>query len=120
MSVDESREWLSEKLGIEKGSVIVIDGVMKSASDEDVFGLMTVVSGILNNGDNQVFMLSNKAGRGIQYHEAWHYVNLLLHNKHQRAAIYDKYVKAHKGYENYTYKQIEELIAEDFRRYAQL
>lgn len=120
MSVDESREWLSEKLGIEKSNVIVIDGVMKSASDEDVFGLMTVVSGILSNGDNPVFMLSNKAGRGIQYHEAWHYVNLLLHNKYQRAAIYDRYVKAHKGYENYTYKQIEELIAEDFRRYAEL
>lgn len=120
MSIDESREWLSEKLGIEKGNVIVIDGVMKSASDEDVFGLMTVVSGILSNGDNPVFMLSNKAGRGIQYHEAWHYVNLLLHNKYQRAAIYDRYVKAHKGYENYTYKQIEELIAEDFRRYAEL
>ena len=120
LDAQKAREWISDRLGIKQDHVVVIDGVMKSAQDEDVFGLMDVVTDILNQGDSPIFMFSDKAGRGIQYHEAWHYVNLLLHNKHQRQQIYDTYVKANPELKNKSYKQIEELLAEDFREYTEL
>ena len=120
LDAQKAREWIADRLGIKQDHVVVIDGVMKSAQDEDVFGLMDIVTDILNQGDSPIFMFSDKAGRGIQYHEAWHYVNLLLHNKHQRQQIYDSYVKAHPELKNKSYKQIEELLAEDFREYAEL
>lgn len=120
LDAQKAREWISDRLGIKQDHVVVIDGVMKSAQDEDVFGLMDVVTDILNQGDSPIFMFSDKAGSGIQYHEAWHYVNLLLHNKHQRQQIYDAYVKANPQLKNKSYKQIEELLAEDFREYAGL
>lgn len=116
----KAREWIANRLGIKPDHVVVIDGIMKSAQDEDVFGLMDIVTDVLNQGDSPIFMFSDKAGSGIQYHEAWHYVNLLLHNKHQRQQIYDTYVKAHPELKNKSYKQIEELLAEDFREYADL
>jgi hypothetical protein len=120
LDAQKAREWIADRLGIKQDHIVVIDGVMKSAQDEDVFGLMDVVTDILNQGDSPIFMFSDKAGKGIQYHEAWHYVNLLLHNKHQRQQIYDTYVKAHPELKNKTYKQIEEILAEDFREYAEL
>lgn len=120
VDIQKAREWIADRLGIKPDHTIIIDGVMKSAQDEDVFGLMDVVTDILNQGDSPIFMFSDKAGIGIQYHEAWHYVNLLLHNKHQRQQIYDAYVKAHPELKNKSYKQIEELLAEDFREYAEL
>lgn len=120
VDMQKAREWIADRLGIKPDHVVVIDGVMKSSQDEDVFGLMDVVTDVLNQGDSPIFMFSDKAGRGIQYHEAWHYVNLLLHNKHQRQQIYYAYVKAHPELKNKSYKQIEELLAEDFREYAEL
>ena len=120
LDAQKAREWVADRLGIKPDHVVVIDGIMKSAQDEDVFGLMDVVTDVLNHGDSPIFMFSDKAGSGIQYHEAWHYVNLLLHNKHQRQQIYDIYVKAHPELKNKSYKQIEELLAEDFREYAEL
>ena len=120
VDVDGARKWLAEKLGIDPSQVTVIDGIMKSVSDEDVFGLMNIVTDILNNGDVPSFMFRSAAGWGIQYHEAWHYVNLLLHNDRQREVIYSRYIQAHPKLKNKTYRQIEELIAEDFRRYAEL
>lgn len=120
LDAQKAREWIANRLGIKPDHVVVIDGIMKSAQDEDVFGLMDIVTDVLNQGDSPIFMFSDKAGSGIQYHEAWHYVNLLLHNKHQRQQIYDAYVKAHPELKDKQYKQIEELLAEDFREYAEL
>ena len=120
LDTQKAREWIANRLGIKPDHVVVIDGIMKSAQDEDVFGLMDIVTDVLNQGYSPIFMFSDKAGNGIQYHEAWHYVNLLLHNKHQRQQIYDAYVKAHPELKDKQYKQIEELLAEDFREYAEL
>lgn len=120
VDVQKAREWVASRLGLKPEQTIVIDGIMKSAQDEEVFGLMDVVTGILNQGDSPILMFSNRAGSGIQYHEAWHYVNLLLHNKYQRQQIYDSYVQVHPELKNKSYRQIEENLAEDFREYAEL
>jgi len=65
-------------------------------------------------------MFSKRAGKGIGYHEAWHYVNLLLNNPATRQKIYKDYVEHHKKYKGAKYKDIEEAMAEDFRRYVQM
>lgn len=119
IDINKSREWLSNKLGIDKSQVVLLDSVMRSMDDVEVFGVTNVVTDILNHGDSPVLMFSSNAGSGTTYHEAWHYVNLLVHNKHYRQNIYDAYVKEHPQLKNKTYKEIEELLAEDFRKYCQ-
>mgnify|MGYP003602812084 CR=1 FL=1 len=85
----------------------------------EVFGVTNVVTDILNDGDTPVFMFSSRAGYGTTYHEAWHYVNLLVHNKQYRQHIYDEYVKAHPKLKDKTYAEIEEILAEEFRKYSE-
>jgi len=92
---------------------------MRSVDGAEVFGVTNVVTDILNDGDTPVFMFSSRAGYGTTYHEAWHYVNLLVHNKQYRQHIYDEYVKAHPKLKDKTYAEIEEILAEEFRKYSE-
>lgn len=46
--------------------------------------------------------LSTKGGVGVEYHEAWHYVSLLLLSPAQRDQIYSDYVKRNPEYANST------------------
>jgi hypothetical protein len=43
----------------------------------------------------------------------------LLNNKAQRLRLYDAYIKSH-NLKNITFGEVEELMAEDFRRYAEM
>ena len=119
LDINKSRQWLSDKLGIDRSQVVVLDSVMRSVDGAEVFGVTNVVTDILNQGDTPVFMFSSRAGYGTTYHEAWHYVNLLVHNKQYRQHIYDEYVKAHPKLKDKTYAEIEEILAEEFRKYCE-
>nr|DAH00500.1 MAG TPA: hypothetical protein [Crassvirales sp.] len=42
----------------------------------------------------------------------------MLHNDITRNLIYREYVKLHKGSEKLTFRQIEELLADEFKNYV--
>ena len=52
------------------------------------------------------------------YHEAWHAFSQLFLTKDQKKELYDEVRNSSPKYKDYTYLQIEELLAEDFRSYA--
>lgn len=114
-----AREWIRQTLGLSASQVIVTNGILKGMDDEDVYGVTDVAVSILDDMMKGVFTFSRYAGRGTHYHEAFHYVNLLLHSKQQRNAIYEEYIRLHPEYKNLRKKQIEELLAEDFREYCE-
>lgn len=114
-----ARKWLSEKLGLDETKVVVLDGVLKGCENSKVYGITSLAADYIDRQVNGVITLSNEAGYGIHYHEAWHYVNLLLNNKAQRLRLYDAYIKSH-NLKNITFGEVEELMAEDFRRYAEM
>ena len=118
----ESRKWISETLGLSDENVIVVSAIMRGCNNEAVYGMMNIATDSITGALNPYIMLSKAegAGRGLHFHEAWHYVNLLIHNKAVRRKIYDEYVVKHPGLKNSTYAEIEEYMAEDFRRYAEM
>lgn len=114
-----ARKWLSEKLGLDETKVIVLDGILKGCENSKVYGITSLAADCIDRQVSGVITLSNEAGYGIHYHEAWHYVNLLLNNKAQRLRLYDAYIKSH-NLKSITFGEVEELMAEDFRRYAEM
>lgn len=115
-----AREWIKANLGLTNAQIIVTNAIMKGMTDEDVFGVTDIAVDALDGVINGIFMLSRHAGRGVHYHEAFHYVNLLLHTKQQRNQIYEAYVAQHPELKNKRKKEIEELLAEEFREYCEL
>lgn len=114
-----AREWIKNTLGLSDAQIIVSNAILKGLENEDVYGVTNIAVDVLSNVVNGVFMFSKSAGRGTHYHEAFHYVNLLLHNKQQRAQIYAEYIKLHPEYKNLYKKNLEELLAEEFREYCE-
>lgn len=112
---NKARKWLANVLGIEDSKIIVLNGILRSIYNEEVYGVMQQSIDSLNE---PVFLFSNEAGQGVEFHEAWHYVNLLLHNNVTRSAIYRAYCKKHPELKDKSYKEIEELLAEEYRKYA--
>lgn len=112
---NKARKWLANILGIDDSKIIVLNGVLRSIYNEEVYGVMQQSVDSLNE---PVFLFSNEAGQGVEFHEAWHYVNLLLHNRATRSAIYRAYCKKHPELKDKSYKEIEELLAEEYRKYA--
>jgi hypothetical protein len=52
------------------------------------------------------------------YHEAWHGFSQLFLTKAEKKSLYDEVRKNNAKYKDYTDAQVEELLAEDFRKYA--
>ena len=116
----ETRQWIAKILGIPEENSIVVSAMRRACDGSEAFGLTQVCVNSLTNDVIPIFMFSKRAGKGIGYHEAWHYVNLLLNNPATRQKIYKDYVEHHKKYKGAKYKDIEEAMAEDFRRYVQM
>ena len=114
-----ARKALQKMLGLTDADVIVVDGYLKASDDEDVFGVTSVAIDSINQTTKGVIALSRHAGSGIHYHEAWHFVNMLLHDDRTREKIYREYVKQNPSKKNLTFKELEEDLAEDFRRYME-
>ena len=120
-SFDEpyARKWLLDKLGLNEHQIFVTNALLRGTENEQVFGVTNISLDKLRKEVMGYMVLSTAAGVGIQFHEAFHYVNLLLHTKQQRMAIYREFVENHKSYRNKTFGEIEEALAEEFRKYME-
>jgi len=83
---------------------------------------MTTAADIVHGTINGQIWLSKQGGRGVHYHEAFHYVNLLLHNSAVRSAIYKEYLRQHPklNTKGLKLKDVEEMLADDFRKYVEM
>uniref|UniRef100_A0AAU8BAZ0 Uncharacterized protein n=1 Tax=Dulem virus 42 TaxID=3145760 RepID=A0AAU8BAZ0_9CAUD len=117
----KARKWLSNTLGIDQANVIVIDAILRSMSDGAVYGVTNVCSDALVGGLTGYIMLSRQGGMGVTYHEAFHYVNLLMHNNRERRQVYKSFLKTHKylDKEGTTIREVEEALADEFARYVE-
>jgi hypothetical protein len=68
-------------LGLTDDQVIITNAVLKSFTNKRVYGVTQVAADIINGEARVQFILSKNANRGVYFHEAFHYVNLLLHTK---------------------------------------
>lgn len=114
-----ARKWLCDKLGIQQHQVLVINAALKGTEDKDVFGLTNISLDVVLNEITGNMVFSNLAGYGVHYHEAWHYVNLLLHSPAQQIKLWDEYAEYHPELKGKTYREIEEAMAEEFRQKAE-
>ncbi len=113
----KARKWLKDKLGLDIDNVFVTGAVMRMADAPEVYGLMKVSFNRIFKEFNPQIVLSEQAGQGIEYHEAFHYVSQLILSEEQRNQVYSDYIKAHPEYKGYTKDQMEEVLAEEFRTY---
>jgi hypothetical protein len=84
-----------------------------------VFGVTQVSLDRIAGELTGLIQLSTNGGEGVTYHEAWHYVNLLLNDANTRSKIWDSYAKTHKEFnkEGVTNLMIEEALADEFMNY---
>lgn len=121
MNREKAMSWLNSKLGIDDHDVLVSEIAMKSVENgEDVFGVMNVVFDNLRDQFVQQFILNPVGGKGLHYHEAWHYVNLLLHDTTTQRRIFDAYANSHPEFKGAKQIDIEEALAEEFREWMEL
>lgn len=113
----KARKWLKDKLGLDIDNVFVTGAVMRMADAPEIYGLMKVSFNRIFKEFNPQIVLSEQAGQGIEYHEAFHYVSQLILSEEQRNQVYSDYIKAHPEYKGYTKDQMEEVLAEEFRTY---
>ena len=118
LDAEKARKWIRDTLGLNDSQIIVTNAVLKSVSNKTVYGVMTAMNNVLTDVIEGTFFLPKYGGASIHFHEAFHYVNLLLHSRRQRQQIYDEYVKRHPEYKDFSKRRIEELIADDFAEYC--
>lgn len=119
LDVDAARQWIQQTLGLSKSQVVVTNGILRALDGKEVFGVTNLCVDSLNDLIKGIILLRKDAGRSIHYHEAFHYVNLLLHTKEERVAIYEEYLKLHSELKGLKNKEIEERLAEEFRQYCE-
>lgn len=108
INTKKAKKWLQKKLGLTDEQVLVTDGVIREfANGSAVYGIARA-DGII---------ISKQAIEGVQYHEAWHRVSLLMLDKDTRNKLYDEFRKQNDQYSNLDNKQLEEVIADRFMDY---
>lgn len=118
LDAEKARKWIRDTLGLNDSQIIVTNAVLKSVSNKTVYGVMTAMNNVLTDVVEGTFFLPKYGGASIHFHEAFHYVNLLLHSRRQRQQIYDEYIKRHPEYKDFSKRRVEELIADDFAEYC--
>ena len=116
----QARKWVADTLGLDDDNYIVINGLIKSCKDYQIYGLTNIALDRITNELMPMIVVSRLGGMGVTYHEAWHYVNLLLHNAYARKRIWDEYRNQHPELKNATNAEVEEHMAEDFRNYMEI
>lgn len=111
VNTEEARKWLINKLGLKPEQVFITEAAMRMGNNPEVYGVTRVAADTLLGQ----IILSKKGREGIEYHEAWHYVNLLVHSNTEREILYREYLKQYPEYSNATKAELEEYLAEDFR-----
>ena len=117
IDLQQARQWLVDTLGIDPTDVLFTNAVMKMADSDSVYGVMRVVLDRIANEFRPNIILSQQAGKGVEYHEAFHYVSMLLLDEVTRDRVYDDFVKKHPEYKESTKTEVEEALAEEFRYY---
>ena len=103
MNPKQATEWLQKTLGITPEIVQSVIDITEAG--QSVAGRVTEDS----------ILLSELAPEGAEYHEAWHRVSQLLISPKKRDRLYKQYRKKHNSTQ--TDQQIDEMMAEDFRRF---
>nr|DAX15068.1 MAG TPA: hypothetical protein [Bacteriophage sp.] len=98
----KARKWLNDKLGLTDEDIFITNSVLRTHSNEKAYGVMRVVWDYFKKEFNPQIVISKHGGKGVTYHEAWHYVSQLLLTENQRSALYQDYIKRHKKAEDYT------------------
>lgn len=117
INLEQAKQWLADTLGIDPTDVLFTNAVMKMADSDSVYGVMRVVLDRMANEFRPNIVLSQQAGRGVEYHEAFHYVSILLLDEVTRNRVYDDFIKKHPEYRDQTRTDVEEALAEEFRYY---
>lgn len=103
MNPKQATEWLQKTLGITPEIVQSVVDITEAG--QAVVGRVTEDS----------ILLSELAPEGTEYHEAWHRVSQLLISSKKRDRLYKQYRRKHNSTQ--TDQQIDEMMAEDFRRF---
>lgn len=112
---EKALKWLQDKLGLtEEKDVFTTKSLLKMMDGKEVYGVVEPSAHTIG----AIMQLSEQGGKGLEYHEAWHWVNMLLHTREQRVKMYNAYCEAHPKAKTLKYRELEELLAEDFRSYA--
>lgn len=117
LDIAAAKKWLHDTLGIDPDDVMVTNAAMRAINTPSAYGLLQSVFDRIHDEFVARIVLSTKGGAGVEYHEAWHYVSLLLLTPAQRDQIYSDYVKRNPEYSNSTNQEIEEQLAEEFKAY---
>ena len=117
LNVDEARQWLQDKLGIDKSDVITSEAVFRMANAPQVYGALKVCMDRLSSDTAARIFLSEQSGQGVEFHEGFHYVSQLLINDKLREQVYQDYVKQYPYLKDASKQEVEEALAEEFRQY---
>lgn len=117
VNTDAARSWLQTALGLPEQQVLVTGALLRSITDQAVYGAVRLAVSAINDEVFGYIEMSKQGNKGLEYHEAWHYVNLLLHNRAARIKIYEEYRSKHPELKGAQFKDIEEALAEDFKSY---
>lgn len=117
LNVDEARQWLQDKLGIDKSDVVTSEAVFRMANAPQVYGALKVCMDRLSGDTAARIFLSEQSGQGVEFHEGFHYVSQLLINDKFREQVYQDYVKQYPYLRDASKQEVEEALAEEFRQY---
>ena len=117
MNQEEAIQWLQDTLGLDREQILLVNGLMNTLSNETAYGMMRVVADAIMGRITPQILLRKDAGVGIEFHEGFHYVSLLMLSDQQRQRVYEDYRRTHKDTENLTDTEVEERLAEEFRKY---
>lgn len=104
----KARTFLKDKLGLTDSEIAIVDVVISSDAPTTALSHMTA----------DAIKLYSSDPLGVEYHEAYHRVSLLLLSDTKRKLLYNAYRKKHPEAKELSDKEVEELMAEDFRVYA--
>lgn len=117
LNVDEARQWLQDKLGIDKSDIVTSEAVFRMANAPQVYGALKVCIDRLSGDTAARIFLSEQSGQGVEFHEGFHYVSQLLINDKLREQVYQDYVKQYPYLKDASKQEVEEALAEEFRQY---
>ena len=117
LNVNEAKQWLQDKLGIDKSDIVTSEAVFRMANAPQVYGALKVCMDRLSGDTAARIFLSEQSGQGVEFHEGFHYVSQLLINDKLREQVYQDYLKQYPYLKDASKQEVEEALAEEFRQY---
>lgn len=117
LNVEQAKQWLQDKLGIDKSDIVTSEAVFRMANAPQVYGALKVCMDRLSSDTAARIFLSEQSGQGVEFHEGFHYVSQLLINDKLREQVYQDYVKQYPYLKDASKQEVEEALAEEFRQY---